>query len=460
MKKLKHFTFFFLTLNSFCVFSQITISKFEKEEEQIVEKSVPYDSLSNWESLPKLSNYKKFIGQRVYLPIKKNKYQNIVPQTYDPYLAITDFNPFLFKRNSETIILDPTNTKKELSKKFVFRPSNISSEYHKTLSIDSVNTNIYKPYLYYGYFNNYSGAYDFRFTTNDIVGNKYFTITDVLYGDKLKEMNFSTKYYYSFESNQKKAKKDIESNQILSKNINIKSSEIAFELKDEVTGEILYYWEDGNSYWKNRLILVSYFVKNKEKYVGQNLIPTFSSEDYEDLKKTTTIEDKDGKSITIPKQVIIKDSELWNCIDVTILEGTSHISYILKNQKDETVAFSDLKDWILEKDILEKEKLRKENNQKIQQEREKEFQARKLKEKLNAENRKKECIAKFGTELGEIIASHKVKIGMTKEMCKVSWGIPIWSDKTTTSTGTTENWYYGYVHSLHFEGNLLARIEQ
>ena len=375
-------------------------------------------------------------------------------------MAITDFHPFLFKRNTETIVLDSTNTKKGLSKTFAFRPSKISREYHQTLTIDSVKTNIYKPYLYYGYFNNYNVAYDFRFTTNDLVGNKYFMITDVLYGDKLKEMNFSTKYYYSFESNQKKSKKDIQSNQTLSKSINIKSSEIAFELKDEVTGEILYYWEDGNSYWKNRLILVSYFIKQKEKYFGENLIPDGFTTEREDLKKLITIEDENGKSITIPKQVAIGPSGLWNCIDVTILEGTSHISYILKNQKDETVAFSDLKDWILEKDILEKEKLRKENNQKIQQEREKEFQARKLKEKLNAENRKKECIAKFGTKLGEIIASHKVKIGMTKEMCKVSWGNPIWSDKTTTSTGTTENWYYGYVHSLHFEGNLLARIEQ
>ena len=145
LKKLKPFIILFLILNSFCVFSQITISKFEKEEEKIVEKSVPYDSLSIWKSLPKLSDYKKFIGQKVYLPLKKNKYQNIVPQTYDPYLAITDFHPFLFKRNSETIVLDSTNTKKGLSKTFAFRPSNISREYHQTLTIDSVKTNIYKP---------------------------------------------------------------------------------------------------------------------------------------------------------------------------------------------------------------------------------------------------------------------------------------------------------------------------
>ncbi len=460
LKKLKPFIILFLILNSFCVFSQITISKFEKEEEKIVEKSVPYDSLSIWKSLPKLSDYKKFIGQKVYLPLKKNKYQNIVPQTYDPYLAITDFHPFLFKRNSETIVLDSTNTKKGLSKTFAFRPSNISREYHQTLTIDSVKTNIYKPYLYYGYFNNYNVAYDFRFTTNDLVGNKYFMITDVLYGDKLKEMNFSTKYYYSFESNQKKSKKDIQSNQTLSKSINIKSSEIAFELKDEVTGEILYYWEDGNSYWKNRLILVSYFIKQKEKYFGENLIPDGFTTEREDLKKLITIEDENGKSITIPKQVAIGPSGLWNCIDVTILEGTSEISYILKNKKDETVAVNDLKDWKLEKEILEKEKQDKISTQNLKLDIEKKHKETILKEKVAFEKRKKECIEKFGNVNGELIALGKVKIGMSKEMCKKSWGIPIWSDKTTNENGTIERWCYGFDYSLHFVGNELKQIEQ
>lgn len=458
LKKIQPFIILFLILKPFCIFSQITISKFEKEKEQIVEKSVPYDSLANWESLPKLSGYKKFIGQRVYLPLKKNKYQNIAPQTYDPYMEIKDFHPFLFKRNSETIVLDSTNTKKGLSKTFAFR--DVGPDYHKTLIIDSVKTNIYKPYLYYGYFNNYNIAYDFRFTTNDVFGNKYFMITDVLYGDKLKEMNFSTNYYYSFESNQKKSKKDTKSNEILSKSINIKGSEIAFELKDEVTGEILYYWEDGNSYWENRLILVSYFIKQKEKYVGENLLADFGTMEFQDLKKMTTIEDNNGKSITIPKIVKIEPNSLWNCTDVTIIEGTSWISYILKNQKDETVAINEIRYWILEKDILEKEKQKKITQQNLKLKQEIEFKDLEIKEKIAFEKRKKECIEKFGNANGELIALGKLKIGMSKEMCKKSWGIPIWSNKTTNENGTIERWYYGFDYSLFFVGNELKQIEQ
>ena len=49
---------------------------------------------------------------------------------------------------------------------------------------------------------------------------------------------------------------------------------------------------------------------------------------------------------------------------------------------------------------------------------------------------------------------------MSKEMCKKSWGIPIWSDKTTNENGTIERWYYGFDYSLHFVGNELKQIEQ
>ena len=83
-----------------------------------------------------------------------------------------------------------------------------------------------------------------------------------------------------------------------------------------------------------------------------------------------------------------------------------------------------------------------------------------LKEKIAFEKRKKECIEKFGNVNGELIALHKLKIGMSKEMCKKSWGIPIWSNKTTNENGTIERWYYGFDYSLFFVGNELKQIEQ
>ena len=76
------------------------------------------------------------------------------------------------------------------------------------------------------------------------------------------------------------------------------------------------------------------------------------------------------------------------------------------------------------------------------------------------ESRRKECISKFGDQNGELIAQGKVKIGMTTEMCKYAWGKPIWTSKTTTSNRVSEDWYYGFISSLHFENGFLKRIEE
>ena len=199
--------FLFIILITLNANSQITTSNYEKQEEKIFEKTTKYDSVSNWTSLEKLSDYKKFIGQKVYLPIQKNKYRHPSKSLgLDNVVRNVDnFTPFLFKRNRETIYLDSTNTRTGLTKKFQFRPQNISQEYYKTLTIDSIRTNLYNPYFYYGFYDNYYNVSDFKFT-NNIITNKYYIITDVIYGNRLKDLNFSTEYYYSFENNQKQSR--------------------------------------------------------------------------------------------------------------------------------------------------------------------------------------------------------------------------------------------------------------
>lgn len=69
-------------------------------------------------------------------------------------------------------------------------------------------------------------------------------------------------------------------------------------------------------------------------------------------------------------------------------------------------------------------------------------------------------IAKYGKELGLTISNHKVKIGMTKEMCKDSWGIPLWSEKKTTNNRIEEIWYFGLAYSLVFEDDKLSMINE
>ena len=81
-------------------------------------------------------------------------------------------------------------------------------------------------------------------------------------------------------------------------------------------------------------------------------------------------------------------------------------------------------------------------------------------EKIAKENHRLDCVNKFGQNLGELIEQGKLRIGMTKEMCEISWGKPFYTSKTTTSYGFFENWYYGFGYSLHFENGSLNRIEE
>jgi hypothetical protein len=48
MKMIKSLPFIFLII-SFNIYSQITITEIERNEEKIVSKHEPYDSLKNWE---------------------------------------------------------------------------------------------------------------------------------------------------------------------------------------------------------------------------------------------------------------------------------------------------------------------------------------------------------------------------------------------------------------------------
>jgi hypothetical protein len=448
----------FIIFNYFLSFSQITYTKYETKQEELISMSEPYDSLQNLNISSVKSENKKFIGQKIYLP--KNEINENIKMDRREFTE-----PFLFTKYKKTYFLDTISTTTELYKlhsKSFYNPKKFKyTEEQRGKFIDSITTNIYMPFLYC----DMCGDNKMQLKNSNKVQDKYYKIVNIIYGNELKSLNLSTKWFavddLKYDNN---LSKDINSVKYFSDIREIKYKyDIAFELLDESTNEIFYYSQRNLNSNNAKFILVSFFEKQKKMFKEENLISEGSSE-RDDLIKTVKIEDENGKIILKPKKVEYgyNHDKIWKCIDVTILEGNKEISYILQNKNNETIAldYETIKSWEFEKDILAKEKLRNENDLKIKQEKEKEFQTAKLKEKLNSENRKRECISKFGAELGEIIAQHKLKIGMTKEMCKMSWGTPIWSDKTTISKGTTENWYYGFVHSLYFEGNILVRIEE
>lgn len=75
------------------------------------------------------------------------------------------------------------------------------------------------------------------------------------------------------------------------------------------------------------------------------------------------------------------------------------------------------------------------------------------------QERLKNLTSKYGTEMASVIAEHKVKIGMTQEMCREAWGTPYETYTTTTAAGSTQIWIYGYKTRLYFVNNRLNIIQ-
>lgn len=229
---------------------------------------------------------------------------------------------------------------------------------------------------------------------------------------------------------------------------------IIFTLRDDNNNDTIYCFNP----WK--FILVPYFVKQKQIHEGKTFL-AFNKNDNESFDVSSK------KSISVPTL------SKWTCkVDIFNMtpRGGENEEYklycVLENDRGETILRKKLEgyEWDLHF-IEENEYLRSETEKKLKQEQLIEEQKkrellRKEKERKESEKHKEECINKFGKIDGELIAQGKVKIGMTKKMCKVAWGSPFWTDKVTTEYGIKENWYYGFGFSLSFKNGLLNIIDE
>jgi hypothetical protein len=148
----------------------------------------------------------------------------------------------------------------------------------------------------------------------------------------------------------------------------------------------------------------------------------------------------------------------------------------LKNDNGETIAFENINpvegeiesilhdkndcNLILLSDYIKKETEAKIKSELLIAQKKQQALIKKRNEQIAYEKRKEEFINKFGQQYGDLIALHKVQIGMSKEMCRYSWGEPLWIDKTTTETGIYEHSYYWLGYSLHFVNGVLKRSEE
>ena len=66
---------------------------------------------------------------------------------------------------------------------------------------------------------------------------------------------------------------------------------------------------------------------------------------------------------------------------------------------------------------------------------------------------------KYGASSAKLILQGKIRIGMTKNMCRDSWGEPDDINTSTGSFGVHEQWVYGMSSYLYFENGILTSIQ-
>ncbi len=70
--------------------------------------------------------------------------------------------------------------------------------------------------------------------------------------------------------------------------------------------------------------------------------------------------------------------------------------------------------------------------------------------------KRKFLINKYGLKMANLISAGYIKIGMTKEMAKYSWGEPNKINRTVFATHSHEQWVYPDGHYLYFDNGILT----
>lgn len=95
--------------------------------------------------------------------------------------------------------------------------------------------------------------------------------------------------------------------------------------------------------------------------------------------------------------------------------------------------------------------------QRAEEERQRE-EARIQREKEEREH-KASLYRKYGKQTADLILAGKVRIGMTREMCREAWGSPDDINRSSGSWGVHEQWVYGLGSYLYFENGILSSIQ-
>ncbi len=239
----------------------------------------------------------------------------------------------------------------------------------------------------------------------------------------------------------------------LSKGSEMAESDV-FKLVNDENGETYFYLLDHNH---KSIILVPYFLNLKKTYENKKFV-------------ISSYWRENGFQNEATNEWVVIDKKLyggeWTC-EVSVLEkdGQEKIFYIMKSNAGEIISSETIDDNSRSKfRIINKLGTFTEAGlffMSIEDSNNEIAYKNKAKEDAIAENNNRidKLTQKYGKDKTVLITNEKVEIGMTKAMCKESWGIPSKIDVTKTEGITKEIFIYSWSKRLYFENDKLVKIE-
>lgn len=438
------FALILIVASIFNVHSQINI----RQENTTVNVKPPiYDSLmTNFEYYDKsnLYQYKKYIGQRLFFkPYSKNDIERFITEHESTIMVV----PMPFEKTDIALIFSLNLMKAGTRKAKENLQKNYKEREAAYLADFTIKTNLYKPIIINE--NEFSlGKHSNPLIRNNVdsLNGKSFLVIDIFSG------------------------MDPKNKTELTSNIEPKTESLLFKLLDENKDTL--YWQT----WpiqlqrSNHFIVQGYYDKQKSYHVGRQFIyrdripneyvlrgDKGLNNNYEKIIQSNTVsfQKKEIKDLNTKEPVVIKELDIWECIDVSLIESGNNyeLYYIMKSNNSEIkIPIGEMVRYgFILKDSYDKE-------QEIRTLRQDEFEALKRVEeekiRVQAANRKKYLTSKYGNDIGIKLYNGQVSLGMTKEMCREAWG----NGNSIMVNSALEVWVYSYGSSLTFNGDKLVQI--
>lgn len=213
---------------------------------------------------------------------------------------------------------------------------------------------------------------------------------------------------------------------------------------------------------ENFMMLVGYYEKLKSQSVGKTFVYSKNIKSpYNNQYATATKDVNTGELVKLVK------GGKWTCTALQLVDDDyfMRLYYVFTNDKGNEIMVRQEDSWKTDDEInvaffnAFKEKSVYERDLLAAEVRAQKIAAEKAALRKADEQRRAANIAKYGAEIGGLINAEKVRIGMTAEMCRASWGSPYEINTTITAGGRHEQWVYSMKTYLYFDNGILTGIQ-